>query len=165
VLILSVAGALAASVLAGTPSAVAMPNRDTVSATAAENDNAVNTADSPPYPGVSADDCTGNYLVDTCFQKYGDKIWVRDLDPDNLYVYAYWENYLRDSSGTWRLYRWGRCEDHLGYAATWTYCDKSFYEDQTSPNALNGMGSGIRLYACFETGGCPTGYVWVRNNA
>jgi hypothetical protein len=133
VLILGVIGALAASLLAGMPSAVAAST---------ETDYAVDGLPAEP-PDTSTNVCTATTWAATCFQKYGDLIWVRDNQPDDRYAYSYWENYLRDPSGNRTLYRWCRCIDNLGYVTGWTRCDKSFYEDQS----------------------CPSHYVWVRNNS
>ncbi|MFF9607875.1 hypothetical protein ACF1GY_37465 [Streptomyces sp. NPDC014684] len=96
-----------------------------------------------------------------CFEKYGDKIWIK-ATASRSDILAMWENYLRDSSGSWGdfPYREGSCENHLG-SGRWGYCNKDFYEDSTDPNARGGQGSGIRLWACAAQ--CA-GYVWIRNN-
>jgi hypothetical protein len=84
--------------------------------------------------------------AEACFITYGDHIWVKDSAGDGLAASAYWENYLKNSSGDWVLYRYGRCENHLG-AGKWGGCNKDFYEDGTSPNALGGKGSEICVWA------------------
>ena len=120
----------------------------------------------PPSTGVSCRsyvDDGGRLLSEACFQLHGDKIWVRDDLVDGHAAVGAWQNYLRDPSGTWVLYRYGRCDNKMG-AGSWGVCDKNFYEDTTSPNALGGTGSGLRLFACTSVD-CIFPYAWIRNNA
>jgi hypothetical protein len=137
---------------------LAAPANASAAAPAYDLDIAV--AGSPPAFDVG--DCESNTEVLVCFQKYGDKIWVLDLDSDGHSAEGYWENYLWDGSD-WVFYRNGYCDDHLT-TTQWGYCNKDIYEDSTNPNAYGGKGSGIRLYAC-GLDNCGTENVWIRNNA
>ncbi len=114
-------------------------------------------------PAFSSGQCQETAASKACFEPYGDKIWVYDKEADNAAAAGYWENYLRDSSGSWdysEIYRAGQCTNHLG-AHHWGYCNYDFYEDN-SLNYYGGYGSGLRVYALTEYG--PKGdYVWVRN--
>jgi hypothetical protein len=111
-----------------------------------------------PPSGLSG--CTTGYEVEICFQKYGDKVWVRNTSL--LYAeYGHYSNWLRDNNSNWVFWRNGDCGvDFNG----WGYCNKDMYED-SSHNALGGYGSGIRLYPCDFEFGCTSYYTWVRNNA
>ncbi len=174
---LCLVGALTVSLLVGAPSAFATTDRAAgstarlsaqVDAASGEVDYAVKAAGSPGLPYdqcISWNDGT-HYFVTGCFQKHGDFIWVQDGEGDGYPVSIVWENYLRDADGNWRLYRDGECKNYLS-APNWGYCNKEFYEDQTSPNAIGGTGSGIRLYPCIISGGytgCSSSYKWLRNN-
>lgn len=104
--------------------------------------------------------CTSGYEVEICFQKYGDKIWVKNNSITNA-QWGHYSNWLRDNNSNWKFWRNGDCGvDFIG----WGYCDKDFYEDSTK-NAKGGYGSGVRLYPCDGDYGCTSYYGWVRNNA
>jgi hypothetical protein len=135
----------------------------TAAAASYEEDTAV--AGTPP--SFDPNDCiglevSGHIVMGTCFQPYGDKIWVEDTYGDGYAAVASWVNYLRDASGNWDSYRSGSCTNSLT-AGHWGVCNKDFYEDSTSPNAAGGQGSGIRLYPCTSNV-CTTDYAWIRNN-
>ncbi len=112
-------------------------------------------------PTFGSDICEENEASTTCFEPYGDKIWVYDAKADGKAAAGYWQNYLEDSAGNWHLYRDGQCVNHLS-EGHWGYCNYDFYED-TSHNAEGGYGSGVRVYPCIENGVIGD-YVWVRNN-
>ncbi|MGW2260400.1 hypothetical protein ACWCXE_21670 [Streptomyces sp. NPDC001780] len=79
-----------------------------------------------------------------CFEQYGDviRVWSRNYTDGS--PRAYWANELKDSNGVWKLYREGVC--YGDYARnSWVSCNKDFYENTTSPNALGGKGSRIKL--------------------
>jgi hypothetical protein len=103
-----------------------------------------------------------NSWGETCFQRNGDKVWVIDSNHNLKTAYAYWENYLRTSNGTWKLQRWGSCRT-TGQVFLWHTCSYNFYED-TTLNSKGGKGSGIRLWICQDGSGCSSNYLWVRNN-
>jgi hypothetical protein len=97
-----------------------------------------------------------------CFHRNGDLIYVKDTSGNGQAAYVYWENYLRTSSGTWKLRRYGTCTNYsVGVVGS---CDYNFYED-TTLNAFGGHGSGVRVWICQKGSGCTSNYVWVRNNA
>lgn len=156
-----IAAAAAAAVLTVTAlvvtSAGASASPSTVAAAAWENDQVVAASS----PGLSNSVCQAGPYGKSCFQKYGDKFWVVDTYTNGRGHYAQWENWLHNG-GTWVLYRQGTCSNDLT-TGVWGYCNKEFYEDSTSPNALGGRGSGIRLYSCDALVGCQ-GYTWILNN-
>jgi hypothetical protein len=110
------------------------------------------------------DDCVRvvNDLAITCFQKYGDVIWVYDPYDDLWLAQAHWSLWLRDGQGEWTFHKWGRCKASPASVRVWVVCDRDFYEDSTYPNAKGGQGAGIRLYAVDDDW---SGYRWIRNNA
>jgi hypothetical protein len=113
-------------------------------------------------PSFGSGECISTTGGEACFQKHGDKIWVKDTQSDGYPAIGSYENYLWDGS-SWQPYRTGDCYNRLT-AGHWGYCNKDFYEDSTNPNAFGSQGSGIRLYVCGD-GSCPDNYVWIRNNA
>ncbi|SCL72159.1 hypothetical protein GA0070606_5974 [Micromonospora citrea] len=156
---LAAAAAAAVLVLTGlvVTSAGASASPITTAAPGWENDDVV-AASSPGLPSTV---CQGGPGGRSCFQKYGDKIWVVDSYTNGRGHYAQWENWLHNGS-TWVLYRRGTCGNALT-TGVWGYCNKEFYENGTSPNAVGGRGSGIRLYSCDALVGCQ-GYTWIVNN-
>ena len=150
---IGVAVAAAASILAlASPAAASMPSA------AASGDDGIAIAVAGSPGGIYDSDCITATGGIACFQRYGDKIWVKHTGS-NLAAATY-ENYLWDGN-SWELYRWGHCWNTLA-VGEWGYCNKDFYEDQTNPNAYGDKGSGIRLYVCLST--CSSSYVWIRNN-
>ncbi|MBZ9643309.1 hypothetical protein [Streptomyces sp. PSKA30] len=130
-------------------------------AAAAESDNAA-WSDAPT--GDRTCITVGNLTATACFKPYGDVIYVQDLSPDANEVYAYWQNQLRDSTGTWGTYRSGTCT-YTGGAYGWGSCNKDFYEHSSS-NAWGGQGSRVRVKACVNDLGddtCSSLTVWVNN--
>ncbi|MEH1163777.1 hypothetical protein V6V47_00155 [Micromonospora sp. CPCC 205539] len=115
-------------------------------------------AGSPPS---SFDSCVNGPNGRSCFQKYGDKIWVLDTYANGRGHFASWSNWLWDGN-SWELYREGFCNNGLT-AGVWGYCDKEFYEDSTNPNPYGNKGSGLRISSCDALIGCSD-YFWIRNN-
>ncbi|MFB7496620.1 hypothetical protein ACFC09_18360 [Streptomyces sp. NPDC056161] len=99
-------------------------------------------AGSPPS-GMACVDLTGSTA---CFQKYGDKWWVKDTDPDGHSATASWKNTLWNGSA-WILYRQGSCVNKLG-AGKWGVCNKDYYE-QSSKNYYGYPGSSLAWQACI----------------
>lgn len=129
-----------------------------------ENNTAVASGE-PTLIGTAWNDIidpNDNFAGEACFELHGDRIWVYDARGDGLATYGQWQNYLRNPSRTWVLYREGTCKNSLGHGH-WGVCDKDFYEDSTSPNAVGGQGSGLRIAACTSKV-CNGIDTWVRNN-
>ncbi|OQO90345.1 hypothetical protein B1813_17500 [Saccharomonospora piscinae] len=84
-----------------------------------------------------------------CLKKYGDRLFAWDTTLDGFSVYVLWENQLKNSNGTWSLYRKGRCTSSHGWD-TYGECNKNFYENSTFPNAKGGQGSRIRIKSCAD---------------
>jgi hypothetical protein len=122
------------------------------------------TAGSPPS-GMRCVSMTG---AEACFEKNGDRWWVRDTASDSHSATASWENDLFDGI-QWRLYRQGSCVNKLGYGR-WGACNKDYYESG-STNELGGKGSQLDWQACVYDSadgswhGCSTDIAWVDNNA
>jgi hypothetical protein len=146
--------ALASPAVASTPA----PPAASMPAAVVSGDDGVAIAVAGTPGGIYDSDCMTVTGGIACFQRYGDKVWVKHTG--STAAAASYENYLWDG-GAWSLYRWGYCYNSLA-AGKWGYCNKDFYEDQTNPNAYGSKGSGVRLYVCLSS--CSAGYVWVRNN-
>lgn len=116
-----------------------------------EVDIAVVNGGYPPWNAV----CISEAVGQTCFEKYGDKIWV--ASGNGSLVMAYWSNWLWNGS-SWQLYREGFCQTK---SVQFGVCNKDFYEDSTYPNAYGSRGSGIRLSLCA---GVCTPEIWIRND-
>jgi len=58
-----------------------------------------------------------------CYERGGDRWWVRDNAQDGMSALVQWYNF-RDGS----LYRRGRCINSHE-AGTWASCNKNYYED------------------------------------
>ncbi|MFJ8085342.1 hypothetical protein ACIQ6Y_32700 [Streptomyces sp. NPDC096205] len=124
------------------------------SAVTMENDTAVrDTSD-------AGDGCItmGNLSATACFKPYGDVVFAVDMLPDAYSVYALWQNELRNSVGTWGLYRNGKCS-WSGSAPSKGSCNKDMYEHSSS-NAWGGKGSRVRVKACTNDLGDDTCSGW-----
>jgi hypothetical protein len=158
--------ALACGLLLGAGIAVAVPSMASA-VQPYEWDTAVVGSAPSSYPAGLCNGITGGWA---CFERTGDKLWVDDWSGDGWSVTASWVNYLMNEAGHWVAYRQGSCVNKLG-TGHWGVCNKDFYEDGTSPNALGGAGSYLTVYACLyhsttgEWGGCTGGYVddWYNN--
>lgn len=80
---------------------------------------AVNVTDAPPAGAVCAPASAGGNV---CFEKQGDKIWVKDTKKDGNYVRASW-------MGFWEINKEHRCHDHHGSDAGWTVCNYNMPEN------------------------------------
>ncbi|MFF1298520.1 MULTISPECIES: hypothetical protein [unclassified Streptomyces] len=121
---------------------------------AAADESDTGVASSAPTSGTCVTEIQG---ARACFKPDGDVIYAKDTSLDGWSVYASWENQLRNSSGTWKTYRTGKCWNNRG-EGDWVSCNKDFYENSTSPNALGGTGSRIILAACVDDLGDDTCY-------
>jgi hypothetical protein len=130
----------------------------TARASASTTDGAQRATKGTPPSGLSG--CIEEFPVEICFQKHGDKIWVKNNSLTTI-EYGHYSNWLRDNNSNWVFWRNGDCRVEF---TGWGYCDKDFYEDGTK-NARHGYGSGVRLYPCDSYSGCSSYYSWVRNNA
>ncbi len=130
-------------------------------AAAAESDTG--SASSGPTSGTCISEISG---ARACFQPDGDIIFAKDTSFDGYSVYTSWVNQLKDSSGNWKTYRTGTCRNNRG-SGEWAACNKDFYENSTSPNALGGKGSRISIAACVDDLGgdtCePSPYIYNSN--
>jgi len=108
---------------------------------------------------------TSNIAATGCFKPYGDVVFASDTSFDGAEVYTLWQNQLRDSTGTWGLYRNGKCSwDGGGF--TMGACNKEMYED-SSRNAWGGTGSRVRVKACVNDLGddtCSSWSSWIYND-
>jgi hypothetical protein len=68
--------------------------------------------------------------AEACFEKYGDKWYVKDTKSDGHSATASWINYLSDGR-SWIPYRHGSCVNKSG-AGKWGLCNKDYYEDSTT---------------------------------
>jgi hypothetical protein len=118
-------------------------------AAAAESDTG--GASNGPSSGTCISEISG---ARACFQPDGDVIYAKDTSFDAYSVYTYWENQLKDSSGTWKTYRSGKCWNKRG-SGEWASCNKDFYEN-SSTNAYGGKGSRISIAACVDDLGDDT---------
>lgn len=116
VLLAAVLGALFALVLPGTAMAASF-----------ETDYAV----AGSVPGGL--ECTAITGAKICFEKDGDKWWVKDTKQDGASAVAYWIN-IRNLA----TYREGACVNSLGYNK-WGVCNKNYYED-----------SGVYAWVCVS---------------
>jgi hypothetical protein len=100
------------------------------------------TVDGLPAGDYFCVDMTG---AEACFEKYGDKWYVKDTKSDGHSATASWINYLSDGR-SWIPYRHGSCVNKSG-AGKWGLCNKDYYEDSTT-NPARGNGSRIQFQAC-----------------
>ncbi|MBB5931861.1 hypothetical protein [Streptomyces echinatus] len=77
-----------------------------------------------------------------CFERSGDKFLVNVGDTVDGSPRVEWWNELKNARGDWKIYRQGYCYGEW-YRHSTVVCNKNFYEDSTSPNALGGKGSRI----------------------
>ncbi|MGW1977992.1 hypothetical protein [Streptomyces sp. NPDC001889] len=152
---LAMTGALLCTTLTSAASAAPLPDVG-----AAESDKAV--ASGPPSDAT----CLVSFMANSCFKKYGDSWYLRDLEWDGMDVYADWQNQLRNAGRDWVSYRSGRCTSELG-SGDWGRCNKDFYED-SAHNAKGGYGSRVRWRACrdqpLSPDTCGSGATWVKND-
>lgn len=76
-----------------------------------------------PPSGLSCSVITG---AAACYQRYGDKIWVKDTAKDGWSAVGAWRDYYNTGSQD-VLHREGACVNKLGYGQ-WGVCDKNFPE-------------------------------------
>ncbi|MFI0106778.1 hypothetical protein ACH4NW_00240 [Streptomyces globisporus] len=108
---------------------------------------------------------SGNIAATGCFKPYGDVVFASDHSPDGNSVYTLWQNQLRDGTGTWGLYRKGKCS-YSGGSFSMGSCNKEMYE-HSSRNAWGGKGSKVRVKACVaDFGGdtCGSWSSWIYND-
>lgn len=126
-----------------------------------ENDTAVRDTSSDSGSCIT----TGNIAATGCFKPYGDVVFAQDISPDANDVYTLWQNQLRDSTGTWALYRNGKCT-YTGGSISKGACNKEMYE-YSSTNAWGGKGSRVRVKACvidFGDDTCSSWSGWINND-
>ena len=108
---------------------------------------------------------SGNVAATGCFKPYGDVVFASDHAADTDAVYTLWQNQLRDSTGTWGLYRNGKCTYSEG-AYSKGACNKEMYEHSIR-NAWGGTGSRVRVMACVDDIGddtCGSWSSWIYND-
>jgi hypothetical protein len=89
-------------------------------------------------PSFRSGDCASRSGVTACFEKNGDKWWVKDTAADGHSATASWYNLLGPNLVT---YRQGSCVNKLG-SGKWGVCNKDYYEFNTQ----NPYGTGSYLY-------------------
>ncbi|WP_331763827.1 hypothetical protein OH738_40585 (plasmid) [Streptomyces hirsutus] len=123
------------------------------------------TNSSPPADAAcEAVRINNNKGAQGCFEKYGDRLWVKVLtSPYDRSAFAYlkWTNQLwgadHNSAGScypspsscnaWQDYRQGEC--HTAESGLWAICNKDFYENSTS-NPAGSKGSRLAWQVCTE---------------
>ncbi|MFI6289600.1 hypothetical protein ACIBCM_33515 [Streptomyces sp. NPDC051018] len=144
----SVACAAAVLFAPGTAQAVPTWEEDWITLASDRNCDYIATA---PNSGAST----------VCFEKNGDKLWVKSFDSLNARISMQWWNEIRTASG-WELHRHGECFNDSGQHALGS-CNKDFYEHSTvRPDG--GHGSRIRFKAC-RLGTCSGVTPWINNDA
>ncbi|WP_245266972.1 hypothetical protein [Saccharomonospora piscinae] len=118
-----VIAALFAVLFTGTATAAeaTAPTTESTSVAAAEWE--VNYAVAGTPPSRSELRCAVGPKVEICYQAYGDRWWVRDLEADGASSAVKWENFRNGS-----FYRNGICVTSLGQGV-WGQCNKNYYED------------------------------------
>ncbi|WP_367040855.1 hypothetical protein [Streptomyces sp. Je 1-332] len=89
---------------------------------AASDDTAEQGARVGPPVGAPCSQGRGTHA---CFEKSGDKFWVKDTGKDGWFPRVYWT--YKGSELVWE----GSCSDHLGSDAGWTSCS---FADEIAEN-------------------------------
>lgn len=96
-----------------------------MSGVAAAADLELDFAVAGSLPARSRLTCNAYSKVEICYEKSGDKWWVRDNDADGASAGVLWRN-VRNGAN----YRSGLCFSSLS-AGAWGYCNKNYYEDSS----------------------------------
>lgn len=84
-----------------------------MSGSASAEEATADAARSGPPQGAP---CSQGRGAIACYEKYGDKFWVKDTAKDGWFPRVAWT--YKGSELVWK----GSCSDHLGKDAGWTYC-------------------------------------------
>ncbi|WP_433134008.1 hypothetical protein ACQPWW_17400 [Micromonospora sp. CA-240977] len=134
-----------------------------------ETNQAALTSASPPSDAIcDRVQISSSYYIEGCFQKYGDRWWVRQIGNDiTTRAYIEWENELAAYQGplgtpNYEVYRDGQC---LAAPSTsqWSTCEKDYYEN-SSTNYFGLKGSRLYWHVCLAPyDSCYTSRTTVNN--